>query len=182
MNTSAKQPISDIMEIDWNELITDKRKNSQGSFKKGPEFWNKRASSFADHAGKTFYPESFIKILDPDPSWTVIDMGCGGGTLAIPLSGKVKHITAVDFSDTMIEILRAESEKRGIKNIETIKASWTDNWPDAGIGIYDVALASRSLNVDDARSALAKLNNAARKRVIITTVVGDGPFDRRMSE
>ena len=182
MSTTVKYPIADISDIDWNEVIKKKKEVKQNPGGKGSDFWNKRAPSFADHAGRTFYPDSFLKIMNPESSWTVLDMGCGGGTLAIPLSSKVKHITAVDFSERMIEILRGEADRQGINNIETIKASWTDNWSEAGIGEYDVAIASRSLAVDDIRSALIKLNNAARKRVIISTVVGDGPFDRKMFE
>jgi len=180
MNKKSGQFISDISEINWDEVIKNKKKSASGPVKNGFEFWNKRAPSFADHAGKTFYPESFIKLMNPEPSWTVLDMGCGAGTLAIPLADKVKHITAVDFSEKMIEILNEEACKRGITNIDTINSSWTDNWAKKGIAGYDVAIASRSLAVDDVKSAIVKLNNAARRRVIISTVAGDGPFDRQM--
>lgn len=182
MNSKFKHGIKDISEIDWNEVISNKKEIQPKSVSSGPDFWNKRAPSFADHAGKTFYPESFIKIMNPDPSWTVLDMGCGGGTLAIPMAERVRRVTAVDFSVKMLEILNSEAGKRGIKNIETIHASWEDYWDESGIGIYDVAIASRSLAVDDISTALIKLDKAARKKVIISTVVGDGPFDRKMLE
>ena len=74
MNTASRPLITDISEIDWNEVIKNKKNSATGPVKSGPEFWNKRAPSFADHAGKTFYPDSFIKIMNPDPSWTVLDM------------------------------------------------------------------------------------------------------------
>ncbi len=182
MNTTPEYPIKDINDIDWYEVIKNKKELLPKAVNNGSDFWNKRAPSFADHAGKTFYPDSFLKIMNPQSSWTVLDIGCGGGTLAIPLANKVKYITAVDFSEKMLEILGAEADRRGINNIETIKSSWEDNWSKYDIGTYDVALASRSLAVDDIRSAIIKLNNAARKRVIISTVVGDGPFDREMIE
>ncbi len=182
MNTTSKPFVTDISEIDWNEVIKNKKNSVTGPVRSGSEFWNRRAPSFAGHAGKSFYPDSFIKIMAPEASWTVLDMGCGAGTLAIPLSTKVKHITAVDFSEKMIEILNAEAERRGIKNIATIHSGWADDWQASGIGSYDVTIASRSLAVDDVKSALVKLNNAARRRVIISTVTGDGPFDRRMFE
>ncbi len=180
MDRDSKKTIIDISEIDWNDVIKCKKGAKPEPVRSGAEFWNKRAPSFADHAGKTFYPDSFIKLMNPDPSWTVLDMGCGGGTIAIPLADKVKHITAVDFSDKMIEILGAEAQRRGIENISTIHASWTDDWTGHGITKYDVAIASRSLAVDDVHSAIVKLDKAARRRVIISTIVGDGPFDRQM--
>jgi len=182
MNSTGKSPIADISDVDWNEVIKNRKALKPNTANNGSGYWNKRAPSFADHAGKAFYPDSFLKIMNPKKSWTVLDMGCGAGTLALPLSSKVKHVTAVDFSEKMIEILRAEADRRGINNIETINASWTDNWAESGIGTYDVAVASRSLAVDDVRSAIIRLDNAARRRVIISTVTGDGPFDRKIFE
>lgn len=40
-----------------------------------------------------------------------------------------------------------------------------------------MAIASRSLSVDDLRSALEKLTRFAKKEVVITDKVGHGPFD-----
>jgi len=179
MGIQTKNIINNIHEIDWNEVIKNIKK-SDPKKKRNPDFWDKRAPSFADHVSKSIYSDLFLKILDPDPDWTVLDMGCGGGTIALPLASRVKHITAVDFSPKMIEILNKETSRQEIKNIKTIEADWTDNWVEKGIGTYDVAIASRSLAVDDILRAIIKLNNAARKKVIITTIVGDGPHDRKI--
>jgi hypothetical protein len=94
----------------------------------------------------------------------------------------VKEITAVDYSDRMLELLSAEISRRDLQNIKTIRAGWDDDWSDKGIGHYDVAIASRSLSVDEVENAMNKLNNAAAKRIYISTVVEDGPYDRRIYE
>jgi len=182
MHSTQNKEIADILDIDWNDLIKIQRKRKPEKKKPGSNYWDKRAESFVDHAGKTAYPEAFLKIIQPSTRWTVLDMGCGGGTLALPLASKVKEITAVDFSDRMLEMLNAEIIRRDIKNIKTINASWDDDWPEKGIGLYDVAIASRSLSVDDVENTINKLNSAAAKRVYISTVVGDGPYDRRIYE
>jgi SAM-dependent methyltransferase len=172
-----------IANIDWNNILLKMQKEKHAKKKnRGSEYWDKRAPSFARHASSTGYSEAFIEILKPEKSFTILDMGCGSGILAIPLSKFVKEITAVDFSDEMINIIKKKCGEQNIKNIKYIKAAWEDNWDEAGIGKYDIAIASRSLSVDDIRSAIIKLNNAARKRVIISTVVGDGPYDRRIFE
>jgi SAM-dependent methyltransferase len=121
-------------------------------------------------------------MMEPQADWTVLDMGCGGGTLALPLATRVKEITAVDYSDKMLALLEAEIQKRNIKNVKTFKASWDDDWSDKDIGLHDVSIASRSLSVDDVQGAIIKLIGAARKRVYISTVVGDGPYDRQIFE
>jgi SAM-dependent methyltransferase len=171
----------DINSIDWDQVWREQRAKHVRK-EGGPQYWNKRAPSFADHAVKTGYSDAFLKIMKPNRTWTVLDMACGGGTLSIPLANKVKHITAVDFSDSMLEILTKEAHKRKLKNIRTINAAWGDDWSKTDIGVHDVAIASRSLAMDDIHSALLKLIQSARKRVYISIVSGDGPHDRKILE
>lgn len=147
-----------------------------------PCFWDERALSFSEYATGTGYAENFLKLMNVDPDWTVLDMACAGGTLAVPLAGKVKSITAVDFSVNMLGILERRCHERGIANVKTIHGRWEDDWDELGIERHDVAIASRSLLAEDVQASLAKLNAVAKKRVYISTGVGDGPFDRRLFE
>jgi len=171
--------MKNVKAIDWNNAWKNAR-TQRTTPVHGPAFWNKRARIFAENSQKTGYAEAFLKIVNPGKRWDVLDMACGAGTLAVPLARHVRSVTAVDFSDTMLERLQERCRQAGISNIRTIKASWEDNWSRAGIGLHDVAIASRSLVVDDLRYAIAKLNSIARKRVYISTIVGDGPYDRRI--
>ena len=163
--------------VDWNQAWREMRTNGDSPARQ-PKFWDGRAPSFAKHVARTDYARNFLKIMKPRPDWSVLDMGCGGGTLALPLSDRVGSITAVDFSEKMISILREQCTARGIRNIRTLCARWEDDWRQAGIGIHDVAIASRSLVVEDLQGGIEKLDQAARKRVYIVTTVGDGPHDR----
>jgi SAM-dependent methyltransferase len=171
----------DINSINWDQAWKDQRAKRVHK-EESPQYWNRRAPSFADHAIKSTYSDAFIKIMKLKHSWTVLDMACGAGTLSIPLAYKVKEITAVDFSDTMLGILRKEARKLKLKNIKTINGAWADNWADKGIGVYDVAIASRALALDDIRGAIMKLVNCARKRVYVSMASGEGPRDRRILE
>ncbi len=146
------------------------------------DFWDGRAREFSDYAAQTGYPEEFIRILQPRMKWTVLDMACGGGTIAIPLAGKVKSITAVDFSQKMLDIVDWRCRISGIDNVKTIHGRWEDDWNDLEIGVYDVAIASRSLIGDEIKDAICKLNNAAREAVYISVAVGSGPFDKLLFE
>jgi SAM-dependent methyltransferase len=149
---------------------------------RGEDFWNERASEFSEYAKSTGYPEQFMALMRLMPDWSVLDMACGGGALAIPLAGKVGSVTAVDFSSSMLDIVRGQCTRAGITNVATIQGRWEDDWESLGIGMYDVAIASRSLIGDDPQPLIRKLDGAARRAVYITTVVGDGPFDRRLFE
>lgn len=173
------ETLIDVGSIDWNEAWK-KARAQRTSSARGIPFWNKRAPLFKENAAKEGYAESFLKIMNPKRAWRVLDMGCGAGTIAVPLAQQVQSVTAVDFSGVMLDILRERCRKMHISNIRIINASWEDDWSAARIGTHDVAVASRSLVVDDLRLAIMKLNGIAQKRVYVSTIVGDGPYDRRI--
>ena len=146
------------------------------------EFWEKRSSSFADHAGKSYYPNEFLKLMNLAPDWTVLDMGCGGGALAVPLAAKVKKVTAVDFSQNMLAIVGNICRERNITNIETIHGEWDSDWAALGIGKYDISISSRSLRAENSAPYIQKLINAARRQVFISAPEGNGPLDTKLLE
>ncbi len=165
-----------LEDIDWNRmrLAALAGKSSPG---KTAADWDKKARSFAERNSGTLYVEKFIELLRPDPSWSVLDIGCGPGTIALPLAGQVRKITALDFSKAMLKILRDRAARNNITNITTARLSWTDDWQAHGIKPHDAAIASRSLAVRDLEAALVRLNASARRVAALTDRVGPGPFD-----
>ncbi len=167
--------------FDWNELYRSVQAEKHEPMR-DPNFWDKRAPEFARHAKESDYAVQFMKIMKPEAQWSILDIGCAAGTLAAPLSSTVKSITAMDPSKIMLSLLERRCREEGIENIKTVNAGWQDDWEALGVGIHDVAVASRSLLVDDLRDAVLKLERHARKRVYISTLVDDGPYDRRIVE
>ena len=161
--------IYNIEYIDWNEVW---RKNV--FHVNSAKAWDKRVESFSAHAIDSRYAANFIAFLKPKPHWTVFDMGCGSGTLALPLAQKVKTVTAVDFSPKMLAALQNYAAARQINNISTLKLSWTDNWSMVPDKSYDIAIASRSLLVKDFKGAIEKLAKVARKYVYLVLLVDSG--------
>jgi SAM-dependent methyltransferase len=173
--------VTDIRYIDWNRVCAEARREK--SYPSGSAaYWDKRAPSFARNASKSDYAGKFLRFIDIRPHWAVLDVGCAAGTIAIPLAGRAKRITAMDISTNMLALLRERCSELGICNIRTVHAGWEDDWDAIGIGEHDVAIASRSLITADFRGAIEKLDKAARKRVYLSTIVGDGPLDRRIFE
>jgi len=162
--------------IDWNELWKQARSDRSYQVKDAKD-WDRKAPAFARRNTVSRYIDTFIELLGPRSSWSVLDIGCGPGTLAIPLAKRVKRISALDFSPKMLDILTERAGEEGIANISPHTLSWTDDWEKNGIRPHDVTIASRSLAVDDLRAALEKLTVFARKKVVITDKVGSGPFD-----
>jgi len=165
-----------IKDIDWN-LLWQEAKKKKSWKSKGVEDWNKKASSFARRTARSVYTKKFLDLLQPRKTWSVLDVGCGPGTLALPLAGLVNRVSALDFSPNMLKILRQQARKQKITNISTHELSWDDDWLKNGIAVHDVAIASRSLAVKNLRPALLRLTRHARHAVIITDLVGHGPFD-----
>ncbi len=175
----SQEQVIDVKAVDWNRVW--RVQCARRSFpKRDTRFWDGRANSFAKAASETGYAERFLAILSPEAPWTVLDMGCGSGTLAVPLAKRVSSVTAVDLSREMLAVVRERCAAEGVTNVTTIHGRWEDDWEKLGIGIYDVAIASRSMVSDDLRASILKLAAVARKRVYIVTIVGDGPYDRRL--
>jgi SAM-dependent methyltransferase len=166
-----------LMGLDWSEAWQTGRKRTQHGWD-GRDFWNARAASFAGHARETRYCDDVLALLQPSPEWTVLDVGCGAGTLAVPFASRVKSVTAMDISDKMLELLDQRCRELGITNVRSVLAGWDDDWQALGIREHDVVIASRSFFAADLRSAIHKVASAARKRVMIVSLVGDGPYDR----
>lgn len=163
-------------DIDWNArwLARRRQRSCKG---KGPRDWDRKAASFAKRNRSSSYVDNLITYIDPAAGQTILDVGAGPGTLAIPLARMVKRVTAVDYSPTMLEILRNEAAQQQITNISAVQAAWEDDWRLHNISRHDFAIASRSLSVDDLQSALEKLNSYATQKIFITDRVGPGPFD-----
>ncbi len=164
-------------QIDWNRMWSLARKNKGSGKKRSAASWDARADSFRQRTHRSVYIEKFLHLLQPQPGWRVLDMGCGPGTLALPLAKVVRRVTAVDFSSRMLALLREEASRRKIGNISAVQASWEDDWRKRSITVHDVVIASRSLSVADLQAALEKATAFAGELVVITDRVRHGPLD-----
>jgi len=173
---SFNEETLDVRAIDWNRVWAAQR--AKRGKKKDKTFWNGRSTGFLKGASETAYAEQFMTLINPDPSWHILDMGCGTGTLTIPLAQRVHKVTAVDFSPSMLDALKVRADAENICNIKLIEGRWEDDWQLLGIESCDCAIASRSLVADDLKGSIEKLAAVASKRVCIVTIAGDGPFDR----
>ncbi len=170
-----------VRSIDWNQAWQAARART-GSRWDGRTFWNGRAPSLAEHARETDFSGQALDLLQPAPEWTVLDVGCGAGTLAVPLAARVKSVTAMDISDAMLGLLGQRCAEERVGNVRPVLAGWEDDWSAAGVGVHDVVLASRSLFAGDLAAAIDKLQDFSRRRVVIVSLVGDGPYDRQVYE
>lgn len=173
MPHSSPQTYSDI---DWGSMRSNALKK-KGWKSKGPEDWDKKAQSFSDRVKDSKYIDLFLPHLPLSPEMSVLDIGSGPGTLSLPIAQQVKKVTAVDYSQGMLNIITNACKEQERTNIKTIKCAWEDNWQEKGIVPHDIAIASRSTGVKNLRAALDKINNYARQYVFISDRIGATPFE-----
>lgn len=170
-------PLQTYADIDWATLRANALQH-KGWRNKGPKEWDAKASSFAARNKSTTYVDLFLALLPLEADMSVLDVGSGPGTLAIPLAKQVHSVTAMDFSSGMLTTLSNLATAANLSNITTVHCAWEDDWHDRGIHPHDIAIASRAMGVRDLAPALRKINAFATKYVFISDRIGATPFDK----
>ena len=166
--------------INWNELrkaIISEGRKRRGHEKPG-EMWDKRAEEFnRSTKERSERTERQVASLKLDPDSTVLDVGAGTGRLSVPMAKIAKQVTAVDQSAGMLSYLQDNMAQEGLSNYRAIQKRWEDVELGVDIEPHDVVVASHSLGMFDLQEALAKMDEAAKRRVVIFTAAGKWFFD-----
>lgn len=124
------------------------------------EFWNKRSKEFAKKITTVqsrkrsrenigFLEDAGIMV----EGLKILDIGCGPGTLSLPLARAGADVTSLDISSGMLEELSRTAKKEGL-SIKTIVQSWWD--ADIGrLGLkkkFDLVIGSMTPALKDAET------------------------------
>ncbi|MDO5848739.1 MAG: class I SAM-dependent methyltransferase [Methanobrevibacter sp.] len=166
-----KQCIDNPDELDWVAYWQKAISSKEG------KDWDKAAVNFKKRNRKDDYQNSLFSKLPLTEDDTVLDVGCGEGSITLPIAKKVKRVTSVDSSRKMLELLNERVEDEGVDNVDTILKPIEDIRYDE-IGDHDIVIASRSMNgIVPIEETISELNKIANKYVFITVF---GPNDRKM--
>jgi len=163
--------------LDFAKLYKEQIENSTFKTKQSDD-WDKRADSLNKKVHNSIYTKEFIQKIDLDGAKSLLDVGCGPGTISLALAKDLQEIYALDYSKAMLECVTQNSKEQNINNIKTIHKSWDDSWDD--LPDVDIVVASRSMEVKDIKESLIKLNSKAKKRVYLTTKVGGTFIDQEI--
>jgi 2-polyprenyl-3-methyl-5-hydroxy-6-metoxy-1,4-benzoquinol methylase len=85
------------------------------------QYWNEAASSFDEEPDHGLHDPiilaawtGFLRALLPDKKSTVLDIGCGTGSLSVVLAGLGHTVTGIDVSPSMISLAREKAETSGL--------------------------------------------------------------------
>jgi SAM-dependent methyltransferase len=158
--------------IDFIDLYRRKKQEFK-SREKTETDWDQMAEEFhSRHHELTPYVARFLHLMDLSGVNSILDFGCGSGTLTVPLSGMVEQVVAADFSGNMLFYLEQDIERMGLENVQIYKKSWSDNWDD--LPPVDMVIASRCISSTDFSEVVQKMTEKARLRVGITWLKSPG--------
>lgn len=159
--------------INWNNLWME----AMGTWRRRrgdmtAAFWDRRSRWLNEVVKSNDSSMQIISKLEIDPSYTVLDIGAGPGTLTIPLAKRAKHVTVVEPSSGMLACLKENAANEGLKNITCINRRWEDVIPGVNLDAHDLVIASHSLLMLDMKAALSKMNEVAERCVYLFYFAG----------
>lgn len=119
----------DVTAIDWAAAY-EHRPHSHDKAAPGSDesraFWDAKAAGFAKKPQRSDYLFQLMELLNLKDGETVFDMGCGSGTLSVPLAQAGHDVIAVDFSTGMLGELEEAAARAGVA------VRWGDDGAGAG--------------------------------------------------
>lgn len=106
------------------EMLQGERARSTSD--KPADFWyamSKRFRPPADPAADPT-PDALAAMVSPDER--IIDVGAGGGRIALPLSRRCRELVAVEPSPSMRSVLAEEIARHRVTNIVVVPATWEE--------------------------------------------------------
>ena len=128
------------------------------------DHWKPFAESFKADPHRTDDPLLSYLLQAVQPDDTVLDVGAGGGRLALPLALKCHHVVAVEPSPSMGSVFLQQSTEFGIENVSLVQA----RWEEAEVDPVDIVLCAHVLYVvRDIAPFVRKMEDHARRLVMV---------------
>ncbi len=123
------------------------------------ERFNTIASEWDSNPGRVLMAQTVAQAmraaLSPTGKEQALEFGAGTGLVTLLIAPTLAHVTALDSSAGMLDVLRQKCEMTGLKSVETIEGTVPDQLPDAQ---YDLIYSSMTMHhVEDVRALLNTL-------------------------
>ncbi len=151
----------------WRQMVETEHaqsENMRGGAPPPSDYWRGRANMFRADPRRT-EDQLLDRLLEF--TWTtdaVIDVGAGGGRLALPLALNCQQVVAVEPSESMVSVLREQAGESGIGNVTVVHSTWEDAEVEPGDLVVCAHVVYTVRDIDD---FLVKLAAHARNRVAV---------------
>ena len=148
----------------WGEMVRVEHAQSDRMRGVRPtDHWTRDALNFKADPHRQGDPLVENLRLRINPGETLLDVGAGGGRLALPLALTCGSVTAVEPSPSMCSVLRETAQEHDIGNVSIVESGWLD----AAVQPADVILCSHVVYViEDIGPFVQKMNDHARRLVL----------------
>ncbi len=128
----------------WTEMIRAEHAQSDSKRKDEPrpaDSWTNLAQQFRADPRRT--DDLLVNHLQQQVTkeQVVLDVGAGGGRMALPLALRATKVIAVEPSPSMCRVLREVAAEFDVNNVEVVESGWLD----AQVPWADVALCCHVL-------------------------------------
>ena len=152
----------------WNQMVRDEHAQSEAMrpADEAPpaDHWRPYAENFRTDPRRSADPLLDYLLQQVSPGQTLIDVGAGGGRLALPLALHCRSVTAIEPSESMVEVLDSQAQQHGINNVSTVHA----RWEDAVVEPADVVLSAHVVYVvQDIETFIRKMDTHAKNRALV---------------
>ena len=149
----------------WNEMVRLEHEQSDRIRGQRPaDIWATAARHFKQHPFRT--DDAVVEALRSRlaPGETLLDIGAGGGRLALPLALTCSAVAAVEPSPSMCAVFRETADEFDIPNVSLIESDWLS----AAVEPADVILCCNVLYViSDIGAFVRNLDSHARRLVLV---------------
>ena len=152
----------------WTQMVRDEHAQSEAMrpADEAPpaDHWRPYAENFRTDPRRAADPLLDHLLQQVSPGQTLIDVGAGGGRLALPLALHCESVTAVEPSESMVDVLESQARQHEINNVSTVHA----RWEDAVVEPADVVLSVHVVYVvQDIGTFIRKMDARANSRAVV---------------
>jgi SAM-dependent methyltransferase len=146
------------------------------------DFWHAKTQLPQIGVKTSSYIDELLARIYLSSECSVLDVGCGNGTISIPLAKKIRHVTALDSDPGLLPTLTHKCMSEGISNLRFAN----EDWLQARIGIdiepHDIVLASRFRRLIPIQNFLEQMHQASNHLCYLTWIVDRKEIDSEICE
>jgi len=139
----------------------------------------------ADYAASTVRAKGeslarLVALVQPQPSWRVLDVATGAGHTALAFALLVSKVTASDITDQMLAEAKRLAGERGLGNVKTARAKAEDlPFPDMSFDLVTCRLAAH--HFDKPRAFVAEAFRVLLPGGILALVDNISPDEHKLA-